>query len=62
MTMREVIESWSDARSKLLDRISKESDPETVNSVMMILIEKDLHIIAQSLAVIADKGEDGNGK
>ena len=60
--MLKVICSWNDKRKELLDMVSKQSDLESINSSMMALIEQDLYIIAQALSVIADNGEDGNGK
>lgn len=60
--MLKVICSWNDKRKELLNMVSKQSDLESINSSMMTLIEQDLYIIAQALSVIADNGEDGNGK
>lgn len=61
-TIQKVMSGWSKTRDELLGIISKQSNLETINSSMMTLIEQDLYIITQALAVIADKGEDGNGK
>ena len=60
--MLKVISGWSKTRSELLDTISKQSNLENINTSMITLIEQDLYIIAQALSVIADNGEDGNGK
>lgn len=60
--MLKVMSSWSKTRDELLGMISKQSNLETINTSMMTLIEQDLYIIAQALSVIADNGEDGNGK
>ena len=60
--MLKMMSSWSNNRKELLDRISKQSELEKINTSMITLIEEDLYIIAQALSVIADNGEDGNGK
>lgn len=60
--MLKMIKGWSKTRDELLNMISKQSNLETINSSMMTLIEQDLYIIAQALSVIADKGENNNGK
>ena len=60
--MLKLIDSWNDGRNELMDKISKQSDLENINSSMMALIEQDLYIIALALSVIADNGEGRNGK
>ena len=52
--MKDRVNKWADIRNVLLSEMDESVD---VNATLLVVIEADLFLVAQALAVIADKGE-----